>query len=158
MNIRPYGKDDRLSCIGLFCSNVPRYFAENELNDFEFWLDGKDKKVLSYKNTEEEHFFVLEKNGEVLACGGFYIPKLEKRVNLVWGMVKASSHNMGYGSVLLNYRLKLAKSMFLEFPITIDTTQFTVGFYEKFNFKSIKTSENYYAPGLHRIDMIKINK
>ena len=157
MNIRPYGKEDRLSCITLFSSNVPLYFAEDELNDFEFWLNGKDNNVLSYKNTKEEYFFVLEENGEILACGGFYIPKLEKRINLVWGMVNANNHHMGHGTALLNYRLKLATSMFLEYFITIDTTQLTAGFYEKFNFKSIKTSENYYAPGLHRIDMIKIN-
>ena len=158
MNIRPYSIGDRLSCIALFSSNVPIYFADTELNDFEFWLDGKDKQVLSYKNTEEEYFFVLENHGEILACGGFYIPKLEKRINLVWGMVKASCHNMSYGTALLDYRLNLASKMFPEFTISIDTTQLTKGFYEKFNFTSIKTTENYYAPGLHRIDMIKIKE
>jgi predicted GNAT family N-acyltransferase len=156
MNIRPYGKDDRLYCIALFRSNVPLYFAEGELNDFEFWLDGKDKQVLSYGNTKEEYFYVLEDNGKVLACGGFYLHKNEQIFNLVWGMVHAKFHLMGYGSALLNYRIKMAFDLFSDFPITIDTTQHTKAFFEKYGFKGTNKIENYYATGLHRIDMVKI--
>jgi len=142
----------------LFSSNVPFYFAEDELNDFEFWLDGKDKQVLSYSNTKEEYFYVLEDNGKVLACGGFYVHKNKLLSNLVWGMVHAKFHLMGYGSALLNYRIEKAFNLCSDFPITIDTTQLTQAFFEKYGFKGTNTIENYYATGLHRIDMIKINE
>ena len=156
MNIRPYGKDDRLYCIALFNSNVPLYFAENELNHFEFWLDGKDQNILAYQNTQKEYFYVLESQGKVIACGGMYLPKNEQRINLVWGMVHQNFHKKGFGSELLKYRLEEAEIFFPLFPLTLDTTQHSSGFFEKFNFTTIKTTENYYAPGLHRIDMVKI--
>jgi predicted GNAT family N-acyltransferase len=65
---------------------------------------------------------------------------------------------MGYGSALLNYRIEMAFDVCSDFPITIDTTQHTKAFFEKFGFRSTNTTENYYATGLHRIDMVKLNR
>jgi predicted GNAT family N-acyltransferase len=156
MIVRAYCKDDHFACIEIFKSNTPKFFAENELNDFEFWLNGKDQNVLAYQNTQEEYFYVLEHDGSVKACGGMYLPKNEQRINLVWGMVHSSMHLQGIGACLMQCRLDLANVLFPRIPITIDTTQHSSGFFEKFNFETVKTTEDFYANGLHRIDMVKI--
>jgi predicted GNAT family N-acyltransferase len=85
-----------------------------------------------------------------------YLPKNEQRINLVWGMVHSSMHLQGIGACLMQCRLDLANVLFPRIPITIDTTQHSSGFFEKFNFETVKTREDFYANGLHRIDMVKI--
>jgi ribosomal protein S18 acetylase RimI-like enzyme len=37
--------------------------------------------------------------------------------------------------------------------VQIDTSQRSKGFFEKHGFEAKNVTENYYAPGLHRVDM-----
>ncbi len=67
-------------------------------------------------------------------------------------------HKMGFGTHLLQYRLKHINKKYPAKHITLDTTQKTYKFYERFKFKVDKITRNFYAKGLDRYDMSLINE
>jgi ribosomal protein S18 acetylase RimI-like enzyme len=154
MNIRHYEAADREACIDIFESNTPRYFDPLELEDFNRWLDGKDRNILSYNTTKEEYFYVLEVENKIIACGGYYIPIDENRGNMVWGMVHEKFHKAGFGSALLSYRINEIKQNYPGYIISLDTTQHSFIFFEKLGFTVTAIQNNYYGENLDRYDMI----
>ncbi len=139
---RSYTPDDKDACINIFTSNTPHYFGVHELDDFRKFLD-----------TLPCPYYVVVRNAEVLACGGYGIDNKKKTIVLAWGMARADLHKQGLGTLLLVERLKQIHRDFGETVVEIDTSQHSQGFFERFGFESWKTTENYYAPGLHRVDM-----
>jgi hypothetical protein len=60
--IRKYNATDELSCLGIFDSNLPRYFAHEERPEFA-----------SFLKASEAEYFVAEIEGDVVACGGYEV-------------------------------------------------------------------------------------
>lgn len=60
--LRPYLPADRVICLDIFDSNTPRFFDPSERDKFARFLLGP---VGSY--------FVVEREGKVLACGGYLV-------------------------------------------------------------------------------------
>ncbi|MES2679528.1 MAG: GNAT family N-acetyltransferase [Bacteroidota bacterium] len=154
MLVRTYTPADRQACIIIFKSNLPLYFDASELIYLENWLNAKDQGINAYPNNLAEFFYVLEIKGQVLACGGFYIPNDEKRANMVWGMVKNAWHKKGLGKHLLLHRISVIQQEFPGFKTSLDTSQHTYQFFEKLGFSVLKITENSYGEGLHRYDML----
>src|SRR5688572_30026991 len=117
MYIREYNDKDRSACLDLFKSNMPLYFAEHELTDYEQWLDGREARKLAYDNSQAEMYYVLENDGEICACGGFYVSKNQREARMCWGMVGNASHKNGYGTILLEYRIQRIRELFPEVHI-----------------------------------------
>jgi [ribosomal protein S18]-alanine N-acetyltransferase len=157
MKIRQYEINDRKQCLELFKSNTPLFFDPTELPDFEIWLNGQDEGRLAYKQTEVEYFFVAELDNRIVACGGYYIPRAERRANMVWGMVHNEEHRKGVGSKLMEFRIQQIQAFYPNNLISLDTTQHSFQFFEKIGFIITKITNDYYAKGLHRYDMIKNN-
>lgn len=155
IQIRKYQKEDRVACIAIFNSNLPKYFDPSELADFETWLDGHDQGVLAYQSTSIEPYFVLINNNQILACGGYYLARDASKANLCWGMVDGAFHKKGLGRHLLEFRLQDISSKYPDYPIQMDTSQHTLPFFEKLGFVVVKITENGYGQGLHRYDMVK---
>ena len=61
---------------------------------------------------------------------------------------------MGCGEKLLIYRIEQIKLLKPKFPVIIDTTQYSCGFFEKYGFKVTKITNDYYEIGMHKYDMI----
>ncbi|MDQ3143241.1 MAG: GNAT family N-acetyltransferase [Bacteroidota bacterium] len=154
MIIRDYFPGDREECIEIFISNVPKFFAAEELEDFKGFLNGRDSAQLAYNNTESEYYFVVELDDEVVGCGGFYIPRDDSNARFVWGMIKNSYHLKGIGKVFLEYRLNKIRLLKPNAAISLDTTQHTFKFFEKFGFTTTKVQKDFYAKGLDRYDMV----
>ena len=145
---RPYIPDYKDSCINIFVSNTPNYFGVHELDDFRKFLD-----------TLPCPYYVVTRNDEVLACGGYGVDQQKNTVVLAWGMARADLHKQGLGTFLLAERLKQIYQDFGETVVEIDTSQHSKGFFERFGFEVGIITENYYAPGLHRVDMqLVLNK
>ncbi len=139
---RPYTPADETDCLALFDSNTPKYFGSAERPDFENFL-----KRLPCP------FFVVESEGLVIACGGYCAEQKTEKIVLAWGMVRSDLHRQGIGTFLLQERLK---AIFRENPsaqIIIDTSQHSQSFFARFGFQQTGFTPNYYAPGLHRVDM-----
>ena len=62
MEIKPYTQDKFDECVEIFISNLDKYFADYELEEFKSFLT-----QVAHKST----YFVLVENNEVIGCGGF---------------------------------------------------------------------------------------
>jgi N-acetylglutamate synthase-like GNAT family acetyltransferase len=153
MNIRPYMPADREECLRLFKSNMPRYFDPSELKAFEEFLAVQDKEYIEQDPDKDEFYFVMEENGRVLACGGFYIPPGGSVSTLTWGMVDNGLHRKGLGRTFLEYRISAIQEQFPAYTIALDTTQHAHGFFKKFGFKLTSIQKDFFAPGMDKYNM-----
>lgn len=152
--IREYKPADRKACIAIFKSNMPLFFAPEELPGFESWLTAREERKFAFKNTKAEYYYVAEQDGKVIACAGFNIKKEDAHAFMTWGMVDNSLHKKGIGKALLEFRIKKIRSLFPDSPINVNTTQHSYRFFEKLGFVLTGITNDYYAKGLDKYDMI----
>lgn len=152
MTIRPYKPTDYTECIQAFHSNEPEFFAEHELEEFRTLLE--DLAADTDGNTSSTYYFVVETEGRVAACAGFYLPPDNEPAMLVWGMVARKFHRQGIGKRLLTFRLDKIRELRPGLPVILDTTQWSYPFFEKLGFGVTRITNDFYAPGLDRYDMI----
>lgn len=141
-DIRLYQHTDYDSCVRIFKSNIPKFFDPEELPEFEDFL----------KKYAAESFWIIEQNNVQVGCGGIRI-RPDGTGGLCYGMVLESLHNKGFGKTLTNYRLlQLLESPYLK-DITLDTSQHTYPFYERFGFKITSVQKDSYGAGLDCYNM-----
>jgi GNAT superfamily N-acetyltransferase len=151
--IRAYNATDRQACLDIFDSNCPQYFAPSERKYIENWLTAQNEERPTYPNSAEDRFYVLEYEGKIVACGGFYLLKDENSASISWGMVHADHHKKGFGRDLFQYRLEVVRQLRPGVKILLDTSQHTFGFFEKMGMKVKEVTEDGYGAGLDRYDM-----
>ena len=147
MKIIPYNHLHFNRCLSIFKSNSPEFVDTTEESLFVSFLS---RKKLIY--------FTLFESNALIACGGYGYENKTDSITLCWGLVHNQFHKRGFGSRLLKYRLKHIMKNYPNTPITLDTTQKTYKFYERFNFKVDKITNDYYAKGLDRYDMSLIKQ
>lgn len=143
MEIKPYSKDKFDQCIDIFVSNLGKYFAEYELDEFKTFLD--------YAATSNTYYIVVDE-GIVTACGGY--EKMGDKIVLTWGMVRRDLHGCGYGKALTMYRLNDIKDGYFDTAVFIDTSQHTKGFYEKQGFQVQSVEKDGFDQGLDKYNMV----
>ena len=143
MRIVPYDSKYFENCIKIIQSNTPKYIDDNEHSDYKNYLSRNDKI-----------YFVLFKNSDIMACGGYGVNNSGTKAGLSWGLVHSQHHNKGYGSELLKYRLNHIKINYPNTEIHLDTSQHTYRFFEKFGFIVEQILKNEYRVGLDRYDMV----
>ncbi|MDO4264699.1 MAG: GNAT family N-acetyltransferase [Deinococcus sp.] len=102
ITLRPYTDADLEACLEVMRSNVPEYFAHEEMADFQGFLQGTPQP-----------YFVLLQGGEVCGCGGVALFPSEAAgtepepttAGLTWGMVRRDLHGWGLGYQLFTRRL-----------------------------------------------------
>lgn len=146
--IRPYHQTDRSGCVDAFKTNVPQFFTEDEITDFENFL------VKLESGTIQTRFYVVEENNTIIGCGGFGDKDNTGAISLAWGLVHKDFHKKGFGEKLLSHRLEQIKKYFPGVPVVLDTTQYSYGFFEKYGFVTTKITNDFYATGMHRYDMV----
>ena len=129
-------------CLQLFDSNVGKYFAHWERNEFSNFLE---------LYVSDCQFFVVKINSSLVACGGF--AEEEGIVELIWGMVRRDLHGKSIGKFLLSKRIELIREMFEGSVVKIDTSQHTKAFYSKYGFKETSTEQDGYDLGLDKVYM-----
>jgi len=137
-------------CVNIFKSNIPEYFAKNELSEFQDYLNNISKT----KDGWTDSFFILKRDKKLVGCAGIGLNKSKKIATLSWGMVDVNYHRNGFGTLLTNYRLNLLKSVNLNLEISLDTSQYSYLFYEKFGFKIVDIEHDGYEKGMHKYYMI----
>jgi [ribosomal protein S18]-alanine N-acetyltransferase len=152
--IREYQPSDKESCLEIFNSNVPRFFASEELKDFEAWLHDQATINAASANPRSDYYYVVEKEKRLIACGGFYMYPNEFRAIMVWGMVESAFHKQGIGRQFLEYRMKQIRLLKPGAVIILDTTQHAYPFFEKLGFRVTQVTKDYYAQGMDRYDMV----
>jgi GNAT superfamily N-acetyltransferase len=148
MQIRPYVAADYETCLKIFRSNVPAYFAASDEPEFERFL-----------SAQMEPFWVAVDNGIILACGGIALDYPEANIaTLCWGMVAADKHRHGIGSALLQHRINYVAT---ERPTTrlicANTTQLAQAFFERKGFAAVHVATGGYGAGLDYVVMQRLN-
>lgn len=139
------------TCIQLFVSNMPDFFAPSELADYGDFLD---KLVQGGDRSEGAlYYYVGMVNDSPCACGGIGVSPDGLNARMVWGMVRRDRHRKGIGREFLGFRIKRIRELFPYASISLDTTQHSFGFFEKHGFEVTKVTPDYYAPAMDRYDM-----
>lgn len=152
MLIRGYKSTDRAACIVVFKSNMPAFFAPEELSEFEYWLE--QQEIIGTPKTDSTYYYVVENENAIIACAGFHLDFLQAHATLAWGMVDSSWHRKGIGKKLLAFRLATIKALQPNATIALDTSQHSYPFFEAMGFTLTKITKDFYAKGLDRYDMI----
>jgi len=143
MTILKYIPDFRQKCIEIFESNLPRFFALGELQLFTNFID----------HDVDDNYYVVQVDGDIVACGGIFLRKNSDEAGLSWGMVHANHHKKGIGKAFTEYRIILLKELYPDKVYRIDTSQHTEGFYLKRGFKTIEVIPDGFSKGLDQYVM-----
>jgi ribosomal protein S18 acetylase RimI-like enzyme len=152
--IRRYNHQDKFECITAFKSNFPEFFTETEMKDFEYFLDNLENPAPSDVTTGGLNYYCVVHNGVIAGCGGFAYDQSANVVTLTWGMVHRDFQRKGLGGKLLMHRLAEIKSLFPDAKVSLDTTQHSCSFFQKYGFVTEKITPDFYDSGLHRYDMV----
>mgnify|MGYP001023485257 CR=1 FL=1 len=148
--IKKYSTSDYDQCVNIFKSNIPEYFAKDELSDFQDYI----KNISKTKDGWTDSFYILKRDKKIVGCAGLGLNKSKKIATLSWGMVDKNYHRNGIGTQLTNYRLNLLQSYKLDLKIRLDTSQHSYLFYEKFGFKIEDIEKDGYEKGMHKYNMV----
>lgn len=135
--ITPYLPSHKLELIKLIQLNTPHFFNIKEEEDF-----------IRYLENETEDYFVIEKNKNIIGCGGInYEPKNQSAV-ISWDIIHPDYQGKGVGKELLKFRIETIKKKGLYAQIIVRTSQLTWKFYNKYGFELKESKKDYWAPNL----------
>lgn len=134
--IRPYQPLDQKKLIQLLQLNTPKYFAPSE-----------EKYFINYLENDSAHYFVHEKNNELLGCGGINYFHKASLARIAWDMVHPNHHGKGIGKQLVEFRINEIKKNNTINKIVVRTSQYTFNFYKKMGFELEKIEKDYWAKG-----------
>lgn len=134
-----------------FKSNMPRFFAAAELDDYSRWLDG----LIARHQPEAgaDNYFVAVSGDRVVGCGGFHLDLEKREATMAWGLISSRHHKKGWGKKLFLHRLHVIRSLCPPCKVILDTTQHSFPFFEKFGFEVVQVTKDFYGEGLDRYDM-----
>jgi predicted GNAT family N-acyltransferase len=148
IHIIEYTNEWRVHCVEAFISNVPDYFTEAEIAQYEDWLN------LLQEGKDNSHYYVAAMGDTLVGCGGFGYDANNNTVTFAWGFVHRNFHKRGFGKLLLTYRLNKIRELHPHASIVLDTTQHSRPFFERYGFVTVKYTEDGYSAGMHRYDMV----
>lgn len=133
--------EDREACLAIFNTNVPKFFAPSEREQFAAFLD-----VLPGP------YFVCEHGTELIGCAG-YARNGDGSASLCWGMIRRDWHGRGVGRLLLERRLEAIREDHTIKLVIMNTSQHTVAFFQKFGFQIEQVIPDGYSAGLDRYEL-----
>jgi GNAT superfamily N-acetyltransferase len=124
MDVRPYLPSDCNGCLAVFDSNSPDYFPSGERPEFA-----------EFPAKPNGPYFVMEHEGAIAGCGGYFITGESAVARLVWGMVRRELQRQGLGRFLLLFGLReIAKVGGVE-RVQLDAPQHSAAFFQRQGFK-----------------------
>lgn len=135
----PYEPAHRDACLAIFDQNSPEFFAPNERSDYAAFLDQSG-----------DDYCVALQDGRVV--GGYAMCLAGKGVmSLRWILIARETQGRGIGHVIMTRALNGARK--LKAKLAIAASHKSAPFFAKFGAKEIKTTQNGWGPGMHRVDM-----
>lgn len=141
---RDWRPEDMGAGLALFESNVPRFFAESERQDF-----------VGYIEERKGAYLVLEDaGGDAIGCGGYEcLPDDASTVALCWGMIHGDRHRRGFGRRLLRLRLDAIAADPTYKRVVIETSQHSRAFFSRHDFLETRVVRDGFAPGMDLVEM-----
>lgn len=147
LQIREFDYQDKGKVMEIFKQNVPEYFAEIEIKEFENYLE-----------SDIEKYFVAEIEGEIVGSGGVNFEDNKTVGTMSWGFIKPEFHRCGFGTKLVKHRIDYLKSILTVKKIALGTSQHTYKFYEKNGFVLKEVRKDYWTKGFDLYDMVYDNE
>lgn len=144
--IRKFKQEDKDILIQILKNNVPKYFAETEVDDYEEYINGK-----------VQDYYVALLNETVIAAGGINYDKDRQLAKISWDIVDIPFQKQGVGSLLLKHRLEVISNKKDIKSIIVRTSQHAYEFYSKMGFKLLERHKDYWAKGFDMYKMIYNN-
>ncbi|ABC28154.1 predicted acyltransferase [Hahella chejuensis KCTC 2396] len=144
MEIKPYSAIHKQGCLSVFDSNLGKYFAPHEREQFSEFLN-------SVTQAEDNLYFVVLQEEQLVGCGGLRVH--QETVYLSWGMLARTRHKTGLGEQLLRHRLKQATRLHPGKEIMIETSQHTQGFFARYGFEIEKSEIDGFGEGIDKVTM-----
>jgi ribosomal protein S18 acetylase RimI-like enzyme len=144
MPYRPYTSADLDSCVFIFDSNCPRFFASADRREF-----------LAFLKAPPGFFGILaEDSAALIGCGGLALSKTRPDMAfLTWGMIHAHYHGRGWGRLLAMVRLYRLLDLPAVERVALNTSNEAVDFYRKLGFGEVAFTPHGYREGLDRYDL-----
>ena len=140
---RPFDPGDKEDVLNILSLNIPKYFAEEEFHDLDYYLDH-----------EIEFYFVACIDDKIVGSGGVNFEDNHHKAKISWDIIHPDHQGKRIGSQLLKYRIEWIKSTYKSKKISVRTSQFVYPFYEKHGFRTISIVPNYWAKGFDLYEMI----
>ena len=142
ITIREYQTKDKCEIINLIKLNTPKYFAVEEEEDLNKYLEN-----------ERELYYVLLYNQKIVGCGGINFADNHTTGKISWDLFHPDYQGKSLGTRLLKYRIDKLNSIIGLQKITVRTSQIAYKFYEKQGFELFEIKKDYWAEGLDMYHM-----
>ncbi|MBT3067521.1 GNAT family N-acetyltransferase [Rhodoferax sp. U11-2br] len=140
VHFRPYSRNERETCLGLFDANCPEFFAPGERLDYASFLD-----------TGSACYELCQVQGQVVGAFGLTgHGRLCRSVS--WLLLHPSFQDMGIGSAVMARLIRLAISLGLEL-VEIAASHKSAPFFTKFGAVINGFIPDGWGAGMHRVDM-----
>jgi N-acetylglutamate synthase-like GNAT family acetyltransferase len=140
IRFRQYTQHDKKSCLGIFDLNCPEYFAPNERDEYEEFLD------------EIPNGYQVCLIDDIIsgAFGLFKKGKNESRLN--WILIDPNTQGTGLGSLFVDKAIQSAKELKTSI-IHIATSQEAYKFFQKKGAIIVLETKNGWGPNMDKIEM-----
>ena len=142
ITIREYETKDKNEVINLIKLNTPKYFAVDEEEDLNKYLE-----------TERELYYVLLYDKKIVGCGGINFSDDNTTGKISWDILHPDYQGKSLGTRLLKHRIDKLNSIDGIQKITVRTSQVAYKFYEKQGFELFEIKKNYWAEGFDMYNM-----
>lgn len=134
ISIREYQTKDKEDVINLIRLNTPRFFAADEEEDLNKYLE-----------TERELYYVLLSEAKIVGCGGINFANEKTIAKISWDIFHPDYQGKSLGTKLLKHRIDKLNSIESVQIITVRTSQLAYKFYEKQGFELFEIKKDYWA-------------
>lgn len=140
IHFRQYQEPDRQACTTIFDANCPTFFARNERQDYEEFLD----------NVSAD-YEVCEVEGEVVGAFGLF-GNGENEKTLNWILLDPQTQGVGVGSKIMERVIQLSRTSRTS-VVKIAASHKSAPFFAKFGALATSSINNGWGPGMDRVDM-----
>lgn len=141
LNFSNYTSTCFTDCVKLFDENCPKYFAENERQEYIHFLQ---------QNSGD--YFVGFYKQSLVAAFGVIMKSKNPRARLSWIMVSRNSQGSGVGRAMMNRLGEIANNANVK-TIDIAASHLSEPFFRKFGAEQTGFVIDGWGPGMHRVDM-----
>ena len=140
ITFRPYCNADHQACTSIFNANCPEFFAPNERQEYEDFLEGVPG-----------NYEVCEVDGRVLGAFGLFDDSENMKV-LNWILLDPQTQSIGIGSKIMERVIQLSRTSQTGM-VKIAASHKSAPFFARFGATTTSLTKNGWGPGMDRVDM-----
>ena len=137
---RPYCDTDYQTCTGIFDANCPKFFAPNERQEYEEFLE-----------RVSGDYEVCEVDGKILGAFGLFDDG-ENMKTLKWILLDPQTQGIGVGSTIMERVIQLSRTSQTR-VVKIAASHKSAPFFARFGASITSLTKNGWGPGMDRLDM-----